>query len=122
MSTEATKPEDRLLSMQRVAKMLGLRSAKTLTPKLQALHERDGNVLVYVNKRYYITESALRNVFPQIFSNTKSKVDDRFAALEQHVSLLESQVNETKKTLYAARVRIRQLESQLRPGKMPKED
>lgn len=119
--SEPTKPEDRLLSMLDASKLLGV-SPRRLRGALLRAHAERGNVMVRINRWYFVTESALRTLFPQIFSNTKVKVDDRFAALEQHVALLESQVNETKKTLYAARVRIRQLEAQLRPGKMPKED
>lgn len=102
--------EDRLLGMTQVSRLVGMTNSRPLRERLRALHAERGDVLTQIRGHYYITESALRNMFPQIFSNTRSKVDDRFEQLESKLELLETKLLKTKQQLYQARVRIREHE------------
>lgn len=108
--------EDRLLNMATAAKLLGV-PTKRLRRTLVAAHDQKGNVLVRVRHLYFVTESALRTLFPQIFSNTRSTIDERISTLEHEIETLNRTLTETRKSLYQARTRIRVLEERMKPGK-----
>jgi len=108
--------EDRMLGMPEAAKLLGV-GTKRLRRTLIRAHAQHGNVLVKINRLYYVTESALRTLLPLVFSNTRSTVDDRISALETEVERTHKTLLETRQDLYRAKLRIKTLEARLKPGK-----